>query len=180
MSETSSAQSRNHYEVLQLPRPDGTTSPLSKDLVKAAFRRALLAHHPDKAGSRTPPPADLQRASQPLYSVDDIRTAYDVLSDPIQRAAYDETLKRNENPAVRRHRATSDRGTHAGVEVYDLEDLDHHEAERRWSRNCRCGNEQGYVVTESDLEKESEHGEIYIGCRGCSLFIKVLFGVAEE
>lgn len=36
------------------------------------------------------------------------------------------------------------------------------------------------MVTEEELEKESAHGEIVIGCRGCSLWMKVLFAVQED
>jgi hypothetical protein len=48
-----------------------------------------------------------------------------------------------------------------------------------WYRGCRCGDERGFMVTEMDLEKEAEHGEVVIGCRGCSLWMKILFAMEE-
>jgi diphthamide biosynthesis protein 4 len=49
-----------------------------------------------------------------------------------------------------------------------------------WSRGCRCGDSNGYMLTEAELERESSEGEIYVACKGCSLWIKVLFGTTES
>jgi diphthamide biosynthesis protein 4 len=35
-------------------------------------------------------------------------------------------------------------------------------------------------VREEDLEDAGEEGEVVVGCRGCSLWLRVLFGVVEE
>ncbi len=169
-----------HYDVLQLPR-HADWSHLSKDEVKAAYRRALLMHHPDKAPHATLSHAgssSLPYQPSPTYSIDDIAIAYEVLVDPERRVAYDKTLKQDD---VADGGAGDDgeQGTHPGVEVLDLEDLDFDESMGIWSKSCRCGYERGYILTESDLERESQNGEIYIGCRGCSLFIKVLFALEE-
>jgi DnaJ-class molecular chaperone len=181
MSNTSHNRSRRptHYDVLQLPR-NADWSRLSKDEVKAAYRRALLLHHPDKA----PPAATLKDPGSsrpyqaPTYSIDDIAIAYEVLVDPERRVAYNKTLNQGD-VAGPREGDDGEQGTHPGVEVLDLEDLSFDEGKSIWSKSCRCGYEQGYILTESDLEKESQNGEIYIGCRGCSLFIKVLFALEE-
>lgn len=37
----------------------------------------------------------------------------------------------------------------------------------------------GYVVTEDELEKNLEDRELIVGCRGCSLWLRVLFSVEE-
>jgi diphthamide biosynthesis protein 4 len=165
-----------YYDILQLPHGGAEWNTFPKDEIKTAYRRALLVHHPDKipktslepsSSSRQPPPT-------PKYSIDEIVAAYEVLSDSAKRAAYDEALKRNEKDLQGQN------GTHIGVEMYDLEDMVHDEHKDIWSKGCRCGDECGYILTVPDLEKESQHGEVYVGCRGCSLFIKVLFAVDED
>ncbi|KIW94711.1 uncharacterized protein Z519_04688 [Cladophialophora bantiana CBS 173.52] len=172
-----------HYDVLHLSRHPEQSHHLSKDDVKAAYRRALLIHHPDKAPATTKD-ASLKSLRNngastpiPVYSIDDIVVAYEVLSDPAKRAEYDRTLDRGVNFDWKGK--SDEKGTHIGVEVYDLEDLKYDEFQTIWSKSCRCGDEQGYIVTESDLEKEAQQGEVYVGCRGCSLFIKVLFALEE-
>ena len=165
-----------HYDVLQLNRQE--SSRLCKDDIKAAYRRALLVHHPDKASnaelktSLKNPPRNTQT---PRYSIDDIVIAHEVLSDPAQRAEYDRTLARSDK--LSRTIENGDKRTHIGVESFDLEDLAYDENKNIWTKSCRCDDEQGYVLTESDLEEESHDGEVYVGCRGCSLFIKVQFAV---
>lgn len=67
-----------------------------------------------------------------------------------------------------------------GIETVDLDDLEVDEARGEWYRSCRCGDDQGFLVAESDLEEAVEEGELSVGCRGCSLWLKVLFGVMEE
>ena len=167
-----------HYDVLQLPREH--SSRFSKDDIKFAYRRALLLHHPDKASgaqrSTALNPSETD-AQTPRYSVDDIVLAHETLSDPVQRADYDSNLGRVDRPGWKNE--GGDRGTHVGVETFDLEDLIYNENDGTWSRSCRCGNQEGYFVTDSDLEKESKHGEIYVGCRGCSLFVQVHFAVED-
>ncbi|OAP54974.1 hypothetical protein AYL99_10674 [Fonsecaea erecta] len=172
-----------HYDVLQLPRRPEQLDRLSKDDIKAAYRRALLIHHPDKAPSSTknaslkPQQNNGALAPTPIYSIDEIIVAYEVLSDPKRRADYDRILDRAVSFGEKDK--GGEKGTHIGVEIYDLEDLRFDESQAVWSKSCRCGDEQGYTVTESDLEKEAQQGEIYVGCRGCSLFIKVLFALEE-
>ena len=62
-----------HYEVL------GISERASEDEVRQAYRRLVKAAHPDAAGD----PARFRVITE----------AYDVLSDPAQRRAYDRTLK---------------------------------------------------------------------------------------
>jgi DnaJ-class molecular chaperone len=170
MPQHSSSYPPNYYEILQLPRVRPPQE-LVKEDVKAAYHRALLLYHPDKTAQST---ATIPIAvDQTSYTVDDILAAYENLADPRKRRAYDESLDVEE-------KTVGDRGTHPGVEALDLEDLVFDEDNNTWHHNCRCGNDEGYVLTEGELEKESQRGEIYVGCRGCSLFIKVVFGVAGE
>jgi diphthamide biosynthesis protein 4 len=173
MSPTSGAQTLayTYYDVLALPRRGGTWGFLSKDDIKTAYRRALLVHHPDKARTDVGNTSSA-REHQPKYSIDEIVNAYETLVDQEKRAEYNETLDKGTGKG-------NVSGTHIGVEVFDLEDLKYDEGKNTWSRSCRCGDEHGYILTEQDLEKESQQGEIYVGCRGCSLFIKVLFSLEE-
>jgi len=67
-----------------------------------------------------------------------------------------------------------------GIETVDLDDLKVDEAQGIWYRSCRCGDERGFLIKEADLEEAAEDGEISVGCKGCSLWLKVLFGVMED
>ena len=165
------------YEVLRIAR-DGFDK-LSKDDLRAAYHRALLNHHPDKTPHVDSSSALINRSEHeptPRYSIDDIVTAYEILSDPKKRIDYDHSQEQRQDEwkTLNGHQ-----DTHLGVESLDLEDLEYDETKAIWSKGCRCGAEQGYILTELDLEKESQHGEIYVGCQGCSLFIKVHFAVEE-
>jgi diphthamide biosynthesis protein 4 len=62
----------------------------------------------------------------------------------------------------------------------DLDDLVYDEAEVTWHRSCRCGDDRGFLIRETDLEEASDIGELHVGCKGCSLWLRVLFGVVEE
>ena len=62
----------NYYRVLRI------NSTADASAIKAAFRRLALRHHPDRA-----------RDTRAADHFREIRDAYDVLSDPEQRARYD-------------------------------------------------------------------------------------------
>lgn len=202
---TKSHLTHDHYETLSLPF-SGTTTSLSKQQLKIAYHKALLKHHPDKASSvakdtnlpqpapqsqhhpdtnnRSTSGASAHTRAHP-YTIDQITTAYKTLSDPQLRAEYDRELRLDRAKAAQREKT----GTvfHTGLEVVDLEDLGCDEGgggggedQAVWYRGCRCGDEKGFLVTEDELEREAEHGEIVIGCRGCSLWMKVLFAVDES
>ncbi|KAJ0414669.1 hypothetical protein BJY00DRAFT_294642 [Aspergillus carlsbadensis] len=198
----SSSHASDYYEILNLPFPSTT---LSKQHLKLAYHKALLKHHPDKASSAiardavtspaptttTLPSLDTTTTSSPSQShkpitIDQITAAYKTLSDPSLRAEYDRSLRLDRTRTAEREKT----GTvfHTGLEVVDLEDLacdegsgaDGELQEAVWYRGCRCGDERGFCVSEGDLEREAEHGEVVVGCRGCSLYMKVLFAVEEE
>jgi DnaJ-class molecular chaperone len=173
--------SPSYYEILQL-RPEDDLTP---DTVKQAYHNALLLHHPDKARQVTSTESShaLSKPPQPI-SIDQIVQAYTALSDPEQRKAYNIQLK-SINGSLH---ATA----HRGIESYDLDDLTYteHEGVGTWSLSCRhdSGDGDGYFVTEEDLERAaSEDGddngglkELLVGCRGCSLFIRIVFAVAPD
>ncbi|EXJ65381.1 hypothetical protein A1O7_01722 [Cladophialophora yegresii CBS 114405] len=175
---SSETQPHSYYEVLHLSRHD--FGDLSKDDIRAAYRQALLTHHPDRvpgADRKAVLKAKSDRAPASRYTIDEILLAYEILSDPTKRAEYDRLLQNDGKVGWKQ--VNGQKGTHIGVEAFDLEDLAYDEVANSWFKSCRCGDEQGYILTESDLERESQHGELYVGCRGCSLFIKVQFAVEE-
>ncbi|KAE8163647.1 CSL zinc finger-domain-containing protein [Aspergillus tamarii] len=176
----SNAVTPDYYEILNI-QSTGNAAQLSKQQLKLAYHKALLKHHPDKASSV----ADLPRSIQDLshdsktYTIDEITTAYKTLSDPQLRAEYDRALRLDRAKIIEREKTGA--VFHTGLEVVDLEDLACEEDSDSafWYRDCRCGDEKGFLVSEEDLEREAEHGEIVIGCRGCSLWMKVLFAVED-
>jgi curved DNA-binding protein CbpA len=159
------------YQILQLPQNDQSIDPIT---LKAAYRRALLVHHPDKKTSSSEISSSVAKQPNHAYSVDQITKAYKTLSSVSERAEYTRQLEDD----TKRLNTGIKEAYHAGVETFDLEELIYNDDTAIWSRKCRCGEERGYTLVESDLEREREHGEIYIACKGCSLSIRVLYEVA--
>jgi len=167
-----------YYEVLGIAE---ARHPISKQDVKAAYHQALLLHHPDKSLTR----GSLNRSTstrtrrtdeaQPAYSVDDITKAYRILSDPLTRVEYDRSQQLHVRTQPQQARAEA---FHIGLETVDLDDLPYDEGPGVWYRSCRCGEPRGFIVTECDLEKEEELGEVHIACSGCSLWLKLSFAVS--
>lgn len=189
-----------HYEILALPPSLLTTTPSSSSsshnqLLKRAYRRALLNHHPDKTNIPTPTTS----TQRPTYTIDQITLAYTTLSTPSLRAAYDRDLVlTNTNPfsssPTKPNLSSSssqqqDRDNQkTGLETVDLDDLSYDDESRggEWFRACRCGNARGFRVGEEDLDEALGEvpggggmGEVVVGCVDCSLWLRVLFAVAE-
>lgn len=160
----------SHYDVLALPSPSFALSQISSEAIKLAYRRALLDNHPDKCLT-----ASSNRSNHLLYSIDQISLAYKTLINPQTRSEYDLGLKTSD--ALKASDVDQPR---TGLESVDLDDLSFHEKKLTWSKNCRCGNNEGFVVTEHDLDKNVEYGEVIIGCKGCSLWLRVLFTTVEN
>ncbi|KAI1398536.1 hypothetical protein F4819DRAFT_26157 [Hypoxylon fuscum] len=163
-------------------------------MVKQAYRRALLKHHPDKAanskddGASSPSPSSpapkssgsksTKKESQPqpriFYTVDQIQHAYSILSDHKQRSEYNRSLQ------TQSRGQSSSLSFQTGVETVDLDDLGFDERTGVYHRSCRCGNARGYAFTEENLEEFEDDGVLMVECLDCSLWIRVLFAAAED
>jgi curved DNA-binding protein CbpA len=172
-----------HYEVLGLSQTTHADLDLSPQHIKAAYRRALLQHHPDKlqspAYSKYPQAGHEISKEKPRYTIDQISEAYAVLSVPKLRSEYNRDLK-NRDRSEKNLRQGEYQGFRSGFETIDLDDLTYEESEKVWYKSCRCGDRQGFLIREPDLEEASDVTELYVGCRGCSLWLRVLFGVLED
>lgn len=183
-----------HYTILGLTPSLLDSShqkgPSPSALLKKAYHRALLRHHPDKQvpssssfpsspSSSTPLSScitqDTTASTSGVYTIDQIATAFAVLSSPTQRTSYDAGL-RQRSPAVGSARPEFQ----TGVENVDLDDLLFDEGTERWYRACRCGNERGYLFSEEDLGEVEDEGVLVVGCQDCSLWLRVHFAVVNE
>ncbi|KJK82946.1 hypothetical protein H634G_01074 [Metarhizium anisopliae BRIP 53293] len=154
-SRMSPPQPPTHYEILNLTPSIIDESPDAAKLIKKAYHRALLRNHPDKTISHanTPPGA--------LFSIDQITTAFTVLSSPRQRTEYDTKLRRAQTFSGAAGKDSAQR-FQTGVENVDLDDLPYDEAKERWYRSCRCGNVRGYLFEEEDLIEVEDEGELMV------------------
>ena len=163
---------QDHYKILGLLSPFAADRDYTPHEIKLAYRRALLHHHPDKSPIQL---LDKAQSEAPEYTVDQIAVAYQTLIDPKRRSEY--------NRSVRLGSASKSLATeqsHPGLETVDLDDLVFDEEHNMWHRSCRCGNEKGFLISEEELERDAVHGEVITGCRGCSLWLRVTFAIAED
>ncbi|KAM0286916.1 hypothetical protein ACHAQH_000600 [Verticillium albo-atrum] len=171
----------NSYEILGiLPSLLETERHQQAQLIKRAYHRALLRHHPDKTNSELGTSAASSIAAgtratsgAAQFTVDQITNAYRTLSNPESRAAYDALLRSTRTKKEQQ-------GFQTGVENVDLDDLEFDEAKEVWHRSCRCGNDRGFLFGEEDLEGAGETGELLVGCQDCSLWMKVHFAVMDD
>lgn len=166
-SSPSADDTPDYYTILNLATRKLDPS-LSPSEVKAAYKRALLQHHPDKSKSTSSPKSS-------GITVDSIALAYKILSSQALKSEYDFGLQTS-----RPKDDDNDKVFRTGLDTVDLDDLTFNESKEIWTRGCRCGDDAGFVVTEAELDLNAEDGELIIGCRGCSLWLRVLFGVEES
>ncbi|OAA33743.1 Diphthamide biosynthesis protein 4 [Moelleriella libera RCEF 2490] len=195
-------QAATHYAVLALApsmlneatttttTPSSSSSSPSYSLVRKAYHRALLLHHPDKhhhhsQPNRTTTTTTSTRTSSsssslggPLYTIDQIATAFAVLSSPQRRADYDALLQQHSTGTGTCSHGSSFFPT--GVENVDLDDVAFDEDAERWYASCRCGNGRGYLFAERDLVLVEDEGVLMVACQDCSLWLRVHFAVLQR
>lgn len=175
----SDAHNTDLYDVLGLPHPSNT-KPISSAEIKAAHRRAILKHHPDKAVQA----ALYTEKSNALsgHSIDTIQLARSVLLSPSLRAEYDRNFLTIQHGLASKDASALDLST--AVETIDLDDMDYDEKRGSWTWPCRCGNSPAYEVSKEALsDMKVDHygrGEVIVACEGCSLYKRVAFEVTEE
>ncbi|KAF5103163.1 hypothetical protein DV451_001606 [Geotrichum candidum] len=167
--------SNNYYELLGVYRSEPAAYsdvPLSE--IKQGYHAALLDNHPDKQQQQ-----QQQTGSAPLLSIPLIKAAFAVLSNAAERAEYDKKLITGGGVAV----ASAGLPPRATGCTMDLSELTIHEDDPenfRWTSACRCGEDEGYVLTERDLEANGDLTSIVVQCVGCSLWIEVQYDIEEE
>jgi diphthamide biosynthesis protein 4 len=168
----------NHFTVLGLE----PSSNLTQSTLKNAYHRALLQFHPDKSKAKvaSPEPGTTVARTTTSPSIDDITRAYKTLADPRERTRHILEINQQASNGLATP-GTPNVKPFTALDV-DLDDLTYDETAQAWTRDCRCGKR--FTLKESDLEKETAEldgdGEIFVGCPGCSLWLRVLFWVAEE
>ena len=176
---TRTPSSPSHYEILSLPLPQNSISPISSQKLKAAYHRALLHHHPDKSSTLR---SHSIRSTKSVYTIDQITHAYTTLVDPATRSAYDSFLLHSSSDQLSEPLQGLPSTGQLKSELLDLDELSHNEDEGIWYHACRCGLERGFVVREEELESAVENGEreVLVGCAGCSLWIRVGFEAIDD
>lgn len=183
------ASTRSHYDVLSLPAPTfngATLELLTSQAVKKAYHKALLKWHPDKAlvgGALPATTLDKLKSTSPLptdtpcYTLDEIITAYTILSTERGRREYEREyclrLAGNTQEVKGLWNA------YVPMDVVDLDDFEYEERLGKFYKGCRCEDDEGYVLWESELE-EVQTREVMVECMGCSLWLKVVFEIASE
>ncbi|KAF3906460.1 hypothetical protein ABW20_dc0106024 [Dactylellina cionopaga] len=193
-----------HYTILSLPQSFQFTNPTYQTVLKKAYHRTLLRCHPDKlpgdniAVTNIPHSDHRDRSGEEtkdIYTVDQINNAYKTLSSPSLRQEYDTLLRMSTSTSSKKAYKT-------GLDIIDLDDMKYHlpvEGSEetgtggRYTRSCRCGSKEGYVLTEQDMdeveteleqqgwrEDESKARSMIIGCLGCSLWLQVDWAVCDD
>ncbi|EGX50437.1 hypothetical protein AOL_s00076g201 [Orbilia oligospora ATCC 24927] len=211
---------QTHYTILSIPQSLPPTHKNYQSLLKKSYHRTLLRCHPDKLLTGTSSIAGQTKQKQnvgeeeeeedgndggEIHTVDQINTAYKTLSSPTLRQEYDLFLRSSVSNGTNGGAGGRGRGGYkTGLDVIDLDDMVYHlpeeeeEAEGsqggRFTKSCRCGAEEGYVLTEEDMddvEKEVQQQQqginngtkarsMIIGCLGCSLWVQVDWVVCDS
>ena len=158
--------SASHYDVLGLV---GEGKSASTEENKRAYKSAALRCHPDKNGGD-------------VAAFVAVNRAFETLSDPASRRAYDAALTSRQRQVV-----VSDEIDLEDMDVEDAEapgtgtanDLDEgggHEAiATRYSYPCRCGDR--YELDAEDLHVDFDF--VDVPCASCSLFTRVRYGPSD-
>lgn len=156
----------DYYEVLDVSQ---SASQLD---IRNSFLQLIRRAHPDKNTTKDDNAVLLNKA-------------YEVLSDPVRRSAYDAALKsrKSSSNVTLKTRCpdpkscTENRETNASLNrTVDLSAFRFDVDKDTYSLVCRCGS--NYVATGDELE--AGDGELLVQCDGCSQRVRVEFEVAAE
>ncbi len=164
-------QTPSCYDILDLCDLRPHKSAIGPAEIKQAYRRALLFNHPDKFRS-----ADLVHGNRARYTIDEVSRAYHTLIDPVRRLEHDRHLQQEPRSKHDKHHGQS----HSGIDTLDLDELSWESPRGEWYCACRCGDNKGFTVTETELQANSLLGEIITECRGCSLRLRVTFATVDD
>ncbi|KAH3663356.1 hypothetical protein OGAPHI_005346 [Ogataea philodendri] len=144
----------------------GVEESASTDEIKDAYRRRLLASHPDKTGTAIEGD-EIAR----------ITAAYRTLVDTAKRHIYDQDRK------TELSRLGIANG--GGLEVYSLDEFDMDPHKDLWTKSCpRCTSPHGFELSETDLDKGTSTGpgmyELIVQCSSCSLWLIVKYEEAQD
>ncbi|SSD60033.1 related to Diphthamide biosynthesis protein 4 [Saccharomycodes ludwigii] len=146
--------------------------------IKAAYKEKLLKYHPDKNKNAT---------NVGPYSIQQIKEAYEVLSNPDLRDKYQKEL-------INTSKKIGFSNTGDGLDEFSLDDFileeNANDDEFSWYMDCpRCNSKNGFYLTEKILESQGEDisldfnsqmYQIIVQCSMCSLWIKVNYAQQQE
>jgi diphthamide biosynthesis protein 4 len=179
------ANHTSYYSILNLPQTCTTTE------IKSAYHKLLLSTHPDKVQTQ---------GKSTSFAIQDIQSAYRALSNVQSRKEYDDILHEH----YIKLGVTNSNGAGSGVLIDGIDKLDlsvfeevENGEEFQYVHACpRCTVEDGFVISEEDLEEdiqhhqrsstthteegevESENYQLLIQCAHCSLWICVSYSIS--
>lgn len=189
MASTDADHAPTHFEILSLSARslDGQDPTQQSEIIKKAYRRALLKNHPDKqAQTAAEGTTDSSTIQTQHFTVDQITEAYNVLSDGQQRRKYTRTLRQQTQAKSSASASASTQRTRApksvDVETVDLDDLSWSGKRRLYYHPCQgCGKARGFTLREDDIEDDDEDTELLVECSGCDEELRIIVpGLVDE
>lgn len=183
--------SLNLYQILGLEASSALEySRITPEQIKQGYHAALLANHPDKLNqsglSVEVQSGNSKQNSSEKVTIPAIKTAYSILSNPERRKEYDQQLKLGVALVTGGSNKVIPKSATEQIDLDDMESRVEMGADGVseicvWTKSCRCGETEGYVLTEQDLiDNGLESKSIIVQCIGCSLWIDVLYDIAEQ
>lgn len=168
----------NLYEILGIFRMSASEYPdVSLTEIKSAYRMSLLSNHPDKQIQQTG--EFINSKGNKTIAISAIKTAYLILTTPDRRKEYDSRLRLGNGViSLAVPKVTGEQVDLDDMNTTTIIGSDGVTETFIWTRGCRCGESEGYILSERDLEDNGpDSTSIIIQCVGCSLWIEVLYEI---